>query len=144
VRNHATASVLAWLRCALWSLAMLVALLGQGLALARQVDEPSEPVRTITVDALPPEARDTLASIRRGGPFPYAKDAAVFANRERLLPRQPRGHYTEYTVPTPGARDRGARRIVAGGDPRTSGEYWYTDDHYRSFRRIRASEEPRR
>jgi ribonuclease T1 len=54
-----------------------------------------------------------------------------------LLPQRPRGYYTEYTVRTPGSRDRGARRIVAGGDPRTSGEYWYTDDHYRSFRRIR-------
>ena len=86
---------------------------------------------------LPREARDTLARIRAGGPFPYRKDGTVFGNRERLLPRQPRDYYTEYTVPTPGERDRGARRIVAGGDPRTSGEYWYTDDHYRSFRRIR-------
>jgi ribonuclease T1 len=85
---------------------------------------------------LPREARETLALIRAGGPFPYAKDGTVFGNRERLLPRQPRGYYTEYTVTTPGSRDRGARRIVAGGDPRASGEYWYTDDHYRSFRRI--------
>ncbi len=91
----------------------------------------------IAVRELPPEARSTLALIRRGGPFPYAKDGTVFANRERLLPPQRRGHYTEYTVPTPGARDRGARRIIAGGDPRTSGEYYYTRDHYRSFRRIR-------
>jgi ribonuclease T1 len=86
---------------------------------------------------LPREARETLALIRAGGPFPYDKDGTVFGNRERLLPRQSRGYYTEYTVKTPGSRDRGARRIVAGGDPRTSGEYWYTDDHYRSFRRIR-------
>ncbi len=86
---------------------------------------------------LPREARETLALIRAGGPFPYSKDGTVFGNRERLLPRQPRGYYTEYTVKTPGSRDRGARRIVAGGDPRSSGEYWYTDDHYQSFRRIR-------
>jgi len=91
----------------------------------------------IRLAELPREARDTLVLIRRGGPFPHAKDGTIFGNRERLLPRQPRGYYTEYTVPTPGARDRGARRIVAGGDPRVSGEYWWTPDHYRSFRRIR-------
>ena len=86
---------------------------------------------------LPPEAIETLALIQRGGPFPYRKDGTTFQNRERLLPAKPRGYYREYTVPTPGARDRGARRIVSGGDPRWSGEYYYTRDHYRSFRRIR-------
>jgi ribonuclease T1 len=95
----------------------------------------------VAIDALPPEARSTLALIQQGGPFLYRKDGVVFGNRERLLPRRPRGYYTEYTVPTPGSRDRGARRIVAGkgtsGDPSTSGEYYYTDDHYQSFRRIR-------
>ncbi len=92
---------------------------------------------TIAVSQLPPEARATLALVRRGGPFPYAKDGAIFANREARLPRRARGHYTEYTVPTPGARDRGARRIIAGGDPRDTDEYWYTDDHYQTFHRIR-------
>lgn len=87
----------------------------------------------IAVAQLPPEARRTLALIRQGGPFPYAKDGSVFGNREGLLPRQNRGYYREYTVATPGSRDRGARRIVAG----RVGEYWYTADHYRSFRRIR-------
>jgi ribonuclease T1 len=82
---------------------------------------------------LPREARDTLALIKRGGPFPYRKDGDRFNNRERLLPSKPRAYYREYTVPTPGARDRGARRIVAG----QGGEYYYTDDHYSSFRRIR-------
>jgi ribonuclease T1 len=91
----------------------------------------------VAVSQLPPEARSTLALIRSGGPFPYSKDGTVFGNREGLLPRQPRGYYTEYTVRTPGANNRGARRIVAGGDPRSSGEYWYTADHYQSFRRIR-------
>jgi ribonuclease T1 len=90
---------------------------------------------------LPAEARDTLALIKRGGPFPYRKDGSTFGNFERLLPERPRGYYREYTVPTPGARDRGARRIVAGkgssGDVRNSGEYYYTDDHYRNFRVIR-------
>jgi ribonuclease T1 len=98
-------------------------------------------VGEVALDALPEQARQTLALIRRGGPFPYGKDGTVFFNRERLLPPRPRGYYTEYTVPTPGSRDRGARRIVAGsgatGDPATSGEYYYTEDHYRSFRRIR-------
>jgi ribonuclease T1 len=95
----------------------------------------------VAIAELPREAVDTLASIRRGGPFPYRKDGTVFGNREGHLPRRPRGYYSEYTVPTPGSRDRGARRIVAGrgagGDPATSGEYYYTDDHYNSFRRIR-------
>lgn len=90
---------------------------------------------------LPREARETLALIQRGGPFPYRKDGTVFQNRERRLPAQPRGYYTEYTVRTPWENDRGPRRIVAGkgatGDPATSGEYWYTADHYKSFRRIR-------
>ena len=94
-------------------------------------------IREIAVSQLPREARDTLALIRLGGPFPYAKDGTAFFNRERLLPLQPRRYYREYTVPTPGNRDRGARRIIAGGDPRWSGEYYYTQDHYRSFRRIR-------
>ena len=81
---------------------------------------------------LPPEARATLALIKAGGPFPYQRDGTVFCNREGLLPRRERGYYREYTVKTPGAKDRGARRIVAG----RGGEYYYTADHYRSFRRI--------
>lgn len=84
-------------------------------------------------EALPPEARATLSLIESGGPFPYARDGAVFHNREGLLPRRPRGYYREYTVRTPGARDRGGRRIVAG----KAGEFFYTPDHYRTFRRIR-------
>jgi ribonuclease T1 len=81
---------------------------------------------------LPREARATLALIKAGGPFPYSNDGAVFGNREGLLPKRGRGYYREYTVKTPGAKDRGARRIVSGRD----GEFYYTDDHYRSFRRI--------
>lgn len=86
----------------------------------------------IAVQKLPDEARHTLALIERNGPFPYSRDGAVFGNREGQLPKHGRGYYREYTVKTPGARDRGARRIVAGRD----GELYYTDDHYRSFRRI--------
>jgi ribonuclease T1 len=86
---------------------------------------------------LPAQARDTEALIRRGGPFPYAKDGTVFFNREGRLPRQSRGYYREYTVTTPGARDRGARRIVCGGrEPAAPDACYYTADHYTSFRRI--------
>ncbi len=90
----------------------------------------------IRVAQLPPEARATLELIRQGGPFPYRQDGGRFGNREGLLPPRERGYYTEYTVRTPGARDRGARRIVAGGAPRFPSEFWYTNDHYRSFSRI--------
>ena len=86
----------------------------------------------VGVRELPPEARATLALIKAGGPFPYTQDGRVFSNRENLLPLQERGYYREYTVSTPGARDRGARRIVAG----SRGDYYYTDDHYRSFKQI--------
>ncbi|MGY0504672.1 ribonuclease domain-containing protein [Luteimonas sp. e5] len=83
---------------------------------------------------LPAEAHATLELIRRGGPFPHRQDGTVFANREGHLPRQPRGWYREYTVATPGLSHRGTRRIVTGGQPPR--EWYYTDDHYRSFRRI--------
>ncbi len=83
---------------------------------------------------LPPEAGDTLRRIASGGPFVHAQDGAVFGNYERRLPSQPRGYYHEYTVETPGARNRGARRIVTGGTPPQV--YYYTGDHYRSFRRF--------
>ena len=86
---------------------------------------------------LPPEAADTLARIAAGGPFAHAQDGVVFGNYEGLLPRQPRGYYHEYTVETPGARTRGARRIITGGQPPVV--YYYTADHYRSFRRFEPS-----
>jgi len=90
--------------------------------------------------ALPAEAIATLDLIRQGGPYPYRQDGRVFQNREGLLPAAPSGHYREYTVPTPGARDRGARRIVTGGDPPAA--WYYTDDHYRSFRPVTAGGVP--
>jgi ribonuclease T1 len=96
----------------------------------------------VALAELPAEANQTLRLIKQGGPFPYPhKDGSTFGNYEKRLPIQPRGYYSEYTVPTPGRRDRGARRIVAGNKPHrnqhSSVEYYYTDDHYRSFRRIR-------
>lgn len=81
---------------------------------------------------LPPEALETLALIRRGGPYPHAQDHGVFGNREGHLPKAAHGHYREYTVATPGLGHRGARRIVTGGQPPRT--YFYTDDHYDSFR----------
>lgn len=113
----------AWLRRA------LVALLLATLTSCGAASAPDEVARS----ALPPEARDTLARIDHGGPFPYRNDGSIFHNREGLLPARGGGYYREYTVRTPGARDRGARRIVAGA----GGERYYTDDHYRSFKRIR-------
>ncbi len=91
----------------------------------------------VAVTDLPPEARQTEQRIRSGGPFAFAKDGTVFGNRERQLPRQSRGYYREYTVKTPGSRDRGARRIVCGGREATAPEAcYYTADHYASFKRI--------
>ena len=91
----------------------------------------------VALAALPAEARQTEQLIRSGGPFPYTKDGSVFGNRERQLPRQARGYYREYTVKTPGSRDRGAKRIVCGGLKATVPEAcYYTGDHYASFKRI--------
>ena len=109
------------------------------LCLAPQVhargDAPAAAAAEIAAAELPGEARQTIALIRKGGPFPYERDGTIFGNFENRLPAQPRGYYREYTVRTPGANNRGARRIVAG----KGGELYYTDDHYASFRRI---EEP--
>ena len=86
---------------------------------------------------LPKEGREVLAQVRKGGPFAYERDGVVFGNREGQLPRHPRGYYHEYTVPTPGARNRGARRIVCGGAKTAPAVCYYTADHYNSFARIR-------
>jgi len=93
--------------------------------------------REIAFHQLPAEARDMLRLIRAGGPFAYERDGVTFGNREHLLPAQRRGYYHEYTVATPGARNRGARRIICGGARQTPDVCYYTDDHYASFRRIR-------
>lgn len=115
---------------ALW----IAALLGTAWpASAQRGPAPDEGrAAVIRMAELPPEALTTLQLIARKGPFPYAKDGAVFGNREGRLPRQRRGYYREYTVKTPGERTRGARRIVGGA----GGERYYTADHYETFRRI--------
>jgi ribonuclease T1 len=89
--------------------------------------------KEVAARELPPEARQTLELIKNNGPFPHRQDGTTFGNREKRLPMRANGYYREYTVTTPGAKNRGARRIVAGN----GGEFYYTDDHYRSFRRIR-------
>jgi ribonuclease T1 len=89
--------------------------------------------QSIKISRLPPEARDTFSLIKQGGPFPYPRDGIVFSNRERQLPKRPRGYYHEYTVKTPGTHNRGARRIVCGAVP----ECYYTDDHYQTFKRLK-------
>lgn len=98
---------------------------------ATAVPNPSR-LPAIRESQLPAEGRRTLALIRQGGPFPYNRDGVTFSNFERLLPRKSGGYYKEYTVPTPGESDRGARRIVAGN----GGEKYYTPDHYESFKFI--------
>jgi ribonuclease T1 len=94
--------------------------------------DPETGLRWVSLDAIPPEGRETLSRINEGGPFPESRDGVTFENREAVLPDSQRGYYREYTVATPGSNDRGARRIVVG----EGGELYYTDDHYQSFRRI--------
>ena len=121
-----------------WGAAQLVAtclLAGSAIpvALARDADVGKQ----VALTSLPAEAQAMHRLILSGGPFPYDKDGIVFGNRERLLPAKTRGFYREYTVKTPGARNRGARRMVCGGTPPTKPEAcFYSDDHYASFRRI--------
>jgi ribonuclease T1 len=103
---------------------------GAGASCAR--DASTRDRSQVQITKLPREAQSTLRLIKSNGPFPYQRDGSIFGNFEGRLPKKPRGYYKEYTVPTPGARDRGARRIIAGRD----GEYFYTNDHYSTFRRI--------
>ena len=114
--------------------AVVVAVLGGA---AVQAKRPVGDLATAALATLPAEAQQTQRLIQAGGPFPYSKDGVVFGNREQILPRRERGFYREYTVPTPGSRDRGARRIVCGGQRATVPEAcFYTADHYASFKLI--------
>ncbi|WP_295003375.1 ribonuclease domain-containing protein [uncultured Dechloromonas sp.] len=114
-----------------WLRFLLVLWLAVGSAFAFSRDDAA--IDPVAVAELPREARQTLALIKDGGPFPYDRDGIVFGNFEKRLPLQARGYYREYTVKSPWRRDRGPRRIIAG----ERGEYFYTDDHYRTFRRIK-------
>ncbi len=132
-------SRVAALKFALTSFLLAASLTGTALVHARQ---PSREVSTesrsaaIRVAELPRPGQVTYELIRAGGPFPFDKDGMVFGNRERQLPAERRGFYREYTVKTPGSRDRGARRIVCGGPARAPHACYYTADHYASFRKI--------
>ncbi len=122
-------------------IAMLVITLAASLIGCGSDGRPRQPAKDpesglvfVAVADLPKEAQQTLKLIDKGGPYPYSRDGVVFGNFEKILPKQASGYYHEYTVKTPGEKDRGARRIVTG----KSSERYYTDDHYKSFRRIRA------
>lgn len=120
------------------ALSLALAMTPQG-AMARQSAAQSDVqgvVGTIAAQQLPNEARQTLDLIQSGGPFPYDKDGSRFGNYERSLPQQPRGFYREYTVKNSKSRNRGAKRIVCGGDQRAANDCYYTEDHYNSFKRI--------
>jgi ribonuclease T1 len=124
-----------------WAIAVVAAAglaAGAGLGTVAQARSSENPrADAVALAELPPQAQATHRLILNGGPFPYPKDGIVFGNRERQLPPRARGYYREYTVKTPGSHDRGARRIVCGGEPPTQPQAcYYTDDHYSSFRRI--------
>jgi len=128
--------------CSVWARAAVMALLALsggliGTSVQAKTEAPAAVLQTMTVAALPPQGRDMMALIEKGGPFKYEKDGTVFGNREKILPARQRGYYREYTVRTPGESSRGARRIVCGGQlPRAPDACFYTDDHYGSFRQI--------
>jgi ribonuclease T1 len=120
-----------------WVVACLV--VGSSLSVGANAREQvsAGSLAAVSLAELPAQAQETHRLVLKGGPFPYPKDGISFGNRERQLPREARGYYHEYTVKTPGPRDRGARRIVCGGEPPTQPAVcYYTDDHYASFRRI--------
>jgi ribonuclease T1 len=117
--------------------AALVLCVFAGMAFAAQARTTSEPPREIALSELPKEAQEIYALVGKGGPFQFDRDGVVFGNREKLLPAKPRGYYHEYTVRTPGVSSRGGRRLVCGGKEKAPDACYYSDDHYRSFRKIR-------
>ena len=127
----------------IWCCCLAIGLLGSvGVTQALDATHPTTSFLLVAVAELPREARETLTLVRKGGPYPYAKDGSIFSNREHILPLEPRGFYHEFTVKTPHARDRGARRVICGGAlvkqrPQVLELCYYTDDHYASFRKIK-------
>jgi ribonuclease T1 len=121
-----------WRTAVILAAIWLAVIAASGRVCARTAPDPA----TIPFAELPAEAQSLLASIAEGGPFPYQRDGIVFGNRETLLPPHSHGYYHEYTVPTPGVKTRGARRIICGGAKRSVAECYYSNDHYQSFRRI--------
>jgi ribonuclease T1 len=108
------------------------AICGVGMNQAFSKEKP-DGLPTIAATELPKQAQETIVLIKAGGPYPYKRDGIVFSNREKILPKEKRGFYKEYTVKTPGAKTRGARRIVTGNSDKI---FYYTDDHYASFKRV--------
>jgi ribonuclease T1 len=138
----ATSSAQLWRALHKGSVAVFAAaaLTAGGTGWARTADPEPGALASVALASLPSQAQTTYQLILAGGPFPYPKDGVVFGNRERILPAKARGYYREYTVKTPGSRNRGARRIVCGGKPPTQPDTcFYTDDHYASFKRIAPS-----
>ena len=117
--------------------ALLALALAAAVSFGAQAKTPAGLGADVSLSSLPPEALKTDRLIHSGGPFPFSRDGVVFGNYEKRLERKPRGYYHEYTVPTPGAHNRGARRIICGGNPPTEPDAcFYTEDHYNSFHRI--------
>lgn len=119
-----------------WRTVVACSLAWLALVVPIEARSPAADSATIAVEELPGDARKTLKLIVSGGPFPYARDGIAFGNYEKLLPQRARGYYHEYTVPTPGVKSRGARRIICGGAKASIAECYYSNDHYQSFRRI--------
>ncbi|TCO35193.1 ribonuclease T1 [Kribbella steppae] len=134
INNPKAARIVAVVVIAMLVITLAASLFGCAAAKPAATSSTDSSLTLVATADLPAEARDTLTLIDQGGPFPYSRDGAVFGNFEKILPKQDRGYYREYTVKTPGESDRGARRIVTG----KTGERYYTDDHYKSFRRIAA------
>jgi ribonuclease T1 len=133
INNPKAARIVAVVVIAMMVITLAAALFGcsADAKTSNEVD-PTSGLEYVAVADLPEQAQDTLKLIDKGGPYPYSRDGVVFGNLEKILPKHDRGYYHEYTVKTPGENDRGARRIVTGN----AGERYYTDDHYKSFRRI--------
>ncbi|GAA1117747.1 hypothetical protein GCM10009630_14330 [Kribbella jejuensis] len=133
INNQKTARIVAVVVIAMMVITLAASLFGCSADTKSSGDtDPTSGLKYVAVADLPQEAQNTLKLIDQGGPYPYSRDGVVFGNFEKILPKHDRGYYHEYTVTTPGEKDRGARRIVTGN----AGERYYTDDHYKSFRRI--------
>jgi len=133
INNPKTARIVAAVVIAMLVITLAASLFGCAAKPSASAGTDTESgVKVVAVADLPGEAQAMLKLIDQGGPYPYSRDGVVFGNLEKLLPKHDRGYYHEYTVKTPGEKDRGARRIVTGN----GGQRYYSDDHYKSFRRI--------
>ena len=134
INNPKTARIIAAVVIAMLVITLAASLIGCSSDKNTAQKDPDSGLTFVAVADLPKEAQQTLKLIDQGGPYPYSRDGVVYSNFEKILPKEASGYYHEYTVKTPGEKDRGARRIVTG----KNSERYYTDDHYQSFRRIRA------